>query len=115
MDARACHCSICRKAFNGSGSAVCWLEPGSFRWITGEEMLSTYVNEQEFGLNFCSRCGSTLGGVFDGNVIFVTLGTLDGNPDVKIGEHIFVGSKARWDDIGGDAPKFEGHSDATEG
>ena len=33
--------------------------------------------------------------------------TLNGDPGVKITEHIFVGSKASWDEIGGIAPQFD--------
>jgi hypothetical protein len=36
----------------------------------------------------------------------VTLGSVDGDPGVRIEMHIFVGSKAAWDHIGGDAPQF---------
>jgi hypothetical protein len=36
----------------------------------------------------------------------VTLGTVDGDPGVEIGMHIYVASKAPWDHIGGDAPQF---------
>ena len=37
----------------------------------------------------------------------VTLGTVDGDPGVEIERHIFVGSKAPWDHIGGSARQFE--------
>jgi hypothetical protein len=37
----------------------------------------------------------------------VTLGTVDGDPGVEIERHIFVGSKAHWDHIGGPAQQFE--------
>ena len=37
----------------------------------------------------------------------MTLGSLDGDPKVQIEMHIFVGSKAAWDHIGGTAPQFE--------
>ena len=37
---RSCHCSQCRKAFSGSGSAYTELVPGSFSWISGEENLT---------------------------------------------------------------------------
>ena len=36
----------------------------------------------------------------------VTLGSVDGDPGVQIGMHIFVGSRAPWDHIGGNAPQF---------
>jgi len=35
------------------------------------------------------------------------LGSVDDDPGVEIEMHIFVGSKAPWDHIGGDAPQFE--------
>lgn len=110
-DARACHCSRCRKAFNGASSAVTWVEPGTFAWTQGRDMLTEYINQQGFGLGFCRKCGSTLCGIWQGGVVCVTLGTLDGDPPVKIGEHIFTGSKAGWDMIGGNAPQFEERPD----
>jgi hypothetical protein len=36
----------------------------------------------------------------------VALGTIDGDPGVRIEMHIFVGSKAPWDHIGGNAPQY---------
>jgi hypothetical protein len=36
----------------------------------------------------------------------VTLGSVDGDPGVQIDMHIFVGSKASWDHIGGIAPQY---------
>lgn len=36
----------------------------------------------------------------------VTLGTVDGDPGVRIAMHIFVGSKAPWHEIGGHAPQY---------
>lgn len=105
--ARACHCSRCRKAFNGASSAVCWVAPGTFRWTGGGDNLSTYMNREGVGLGFCRTCGSTLCGLYRDDVVCVTLGTMNGDPDIEIGEHIFVGSKAAWDEIGGRAAQFE--------
>jgi hypothetical protein len=110
---RACHCSRCRKAFSGSGSAVGWLEPGDHSWTEGEAALQTYVDRRGVGIGFCRSCGTTLCGIFDGAVLCVTLGTLDEDPTLSIEEHIFVGSKAKWDQIGGTAPQyFEGPDSA---
>jgi len=46
---------------------------------------------------FCSRCGSTLCGVLDDAVHGVALGCVNGDPEIEIGRHIFVGSKAAWE------------------
>lgn len=94
---RACHCSRCRRAFSGAGSAVGWVASGAHSWTAGEDRLQSFVNAEGFGLGFCGQCGSTLCGIADGGVAMVTLGTLDGDPDLRIEEDIYVGSKARWD------------------
>jgi len=97
LDARSCHCSRCRKAFSAQASAYALVKPEGFRWTSGEELLTAYVGNHGFGLQFCSRCGSTLCGVYEGVVHGVTLGCVNGSPDVKIGRHIYVGSKAGWE------------------
>ena len=110
MDARSCHCSQCRKIFSGAASAYAEVRSTDFRWLAGEQLLTRYVNEQGWGVGFCSVCGSTLCGIHNDVVHGVTLGTVDGDPGVAIQRHIFVGSKAPWDEIGGDAPRFDEHA-----
>ena len=105
--ARSCHCSRCRKAFSGAGSAYAEVERGSFAWICGQEELVRYETAPGWGLAFCGRCGSTLVGTHADEVHGVTLGCVDGDPGVEIGQHIFVASKAPWDHIGGHAPQFD--------
>jgi hypothetical protein len=104
--ARSCHCSRCRKAFSGAGSAYAEISPGSFAWTAGEGNLSFHESAPGWGLCFCRSCGTTLCGMHEGEVHGVTLGPLDGDPGVHIQMHIFVGSKAPWDHIGGDAPQY---------
>jgi len=41
-----------------------------------------------------------------GKIHGVTLGSVDDDAGVEINMHIFVGSKAPWDHIGGNAPQF---------
>ncbi len=111
--ARSCHCSRCRKAFSGAGSAYAEVEPGSFVWLSGESALVTYEAMPGWGLRFCGVCGSTLCGTHNGEVHGVTLGCVDGDPGVEIEKHIFVGSKAPWDHIGGDAPQYESYPETS--
>jgi len=109
-NARSCHCSRCRKAFSGAGSAYAEIEPGSFAWTAGESDVVSYESTPGWGLGFCGRCGSTLCGSHNGQVHGVTLGCVDGDPGVEIEMHIFVGSRAPWDHIGGAAPQYEAHA-----
>jgi hypothetical protein len=106
--ASACHCSRCRKAFSGASSAYAEIPAGTrFSWVSGEEELAEHIFSKGWGLAFCRICGSTLCGISDSKVHGVTLGTVDGDPNVQIEMHVFVGSKAPWDHIGGNAPQFE--------
>lgn len=96
-DARSCHCSRCRKAFSSQASAYALVDPNDFRWVTGEDRLTTYTGSQGFGLRFCEICGSTLCGVFQGSIHGVTLGCVNGDCGIEISRHIFTGSKASWE------------------
>ena len=103
---RSCHCSRCRKAFSGPGSSYSEVAPASFAWLSGEEHLNHYESTPGWGLCFCSACGTTLCGTCDGKVHGVALGSVDGDPGVRIEMHIFVDSRAPWDAIGGNAPQY---------
>ena len=75
------------------------MDSNEFEWLSGQQLLSTYVGKHGYGLQFCKICGSTLCGVFNDQVHGVTLGCLNGDPEVELGRHIFVGSKAKWETI----------------
>jgi len=107
-NARACHCSRCRKAFSGASSAYAELsDPDSFSWVEGENNVQSYISKDGWGLIFCKTCGTTLCGTHLGKVHGITLGSVNGDPGIEITAHLFVGSKAPWDHIGGSAPKYE--------
>ena len=106
-DAKSCHCSRCRKAFNAQASAAAFVEPDEFKWLSGQEQLTSYVGEHGYGLQFCKLCGSTLCTVNKGKVMQVTLGCVNGDPDIEIGQHIYVGSKANWEVMPEGVNQFE--------
>lgn len=98
-DARSCHCSRCRKAFSSQASAYALVDPSEFVWVGGEHLLTTFSGQHGFGLQFCSKCGSTLCGIYQEVIHGVTLGCINEDPSIEIGRHIFVGSKASWEVI----------------
>jgi len=106
-DAKSCHCSMCRKAFSSQASAFARLDTDDFSWVSGEKLLTTYESKTGAGLQFCSKCGSTLCGTYKGDIIGVTLGCVEGDPEVEIGMHIFVGSKAVWETIPNGVLQYE--------
>tara|TARA_R110001583_G_scaffold10417_7_gene47899 strand:- start:12471 stop:12905 length:435 start_codon:yes stop_codon:yes gene_type:complete len=98
-NARSCHCSRCRKAFSAQASAYAMVNPDEFSWISGENLLTSYVSKKGMGLQFCSVCGTTICGIYKGTIHGITLGSVNGDPEVEIGIHIYVGSKATWEII----------------
>ena len=103
---RSCHCSRCRKAFSAAASAYAEVEADSFAWVSGKDKLTRYETSPGWGLCFCRTCGTTLCGMENDTVHGVTLGSVDGDPDIDIEMHLFVDSKAPWDHIGGTAPQY---------
>ena len=109
-DARSCHCSRCRKAFSSQASADALVNPSEIKWVGGTEFLSSYVGEHGFGLQFCRQCGSTLCGIYQNEVHGVTLGCTNEDPEIEIGQHIFVGSKASCEVIPEGVPQYKEHA-----
>ncbi|CAA0092376.1 Uncharacterised protein [Zhongshania aliphaticivorans] len=112
-DARSCHCSRCRKVFSGQASAYALVESSEFTWLQGRELLTSFSSSPEYGFQFCSLCGSTLCGTYQGLPHGVTLGCLNGDPEVDIDYHLYVGSKAQWEILPHGIKAFnEGPNDA---
>lgn len=109
-DARSCHCSRCRKAFSSQASAYALVNPSTFQWTSGANLLTTFSGDNGFGLQFCSICGSTLCGVYQNEIHGITLGCLNNDPQLEIGRHIFVGSKANWEVIPEGVIQYQEHS-----
>ena len=107
-DGRSCHCSRCRKAFSSQASSYALVEPTEFSWLQGAELLTSFESMPDFGFQFCSRCGSTLCGIHKGQPHGITLGCVNGDPDIDIGYHLFVGSKAKWEVLPTGIISFDG-------
>jgi hypothetical protein len=88
-------------------SAYAEVEASQFSWVAGEEKITVYETVSGWGLYFCGVCGSTLCGVHEGEVHGVALGSVNGDPSITLQRHIFVSSKASWDEIGGDTPQYD--------
>jgi len=98
---------MCRKAFSAQASAYALVDSNEFTWVSGENLLTSYESNNDAGLQFCSICGSTLCGTYKGNIHGVTLGCVEGDPEITLERHIFVGSKASWETIPEGVPQYE--------
>lgn len=97
-----CHCSICRRSTGSNGIAVVIVNNDAFRWIRGEELITCWKKpDADWQTWFCRTCGSPVPGINDESRMFVPAGTIsEGGESLRVIHHIWVDSKAVWDEIG---------------
>jgi hypothetical protein len=102
-----CHCSICRRNTGSNGIAVVVVNNENFRWLKGENSIKTWTKpNHDWQTSFCTDCGSSLPGKNDDTRVYIPVGLLpNDNKTLKVTHHIWVGSKANWDEIGEDGVK----------
>ena len=97
-----CHCSICRRSTGSSGIAVVVVPNDQFRWTRGVEQINTWKKpNSDWQTWFCRICGARVPGKNDPSRMFVPAGSITrGGDTLEVIHHIWVGSKAAWDQIG---------------
>lgn len=104
-----CHCSICRKAQGSSCATNGNVSTNNFKFISGENNLTGYKSSPGKTKYFCKSCGSPIISTNDlnpGNVR-VRLGSIESDIEERPIAHIFVTSKANWEEITGNLPQYE--------
>lgn len=105
-----CHCSICRKS-TGSGGIAVTVVPTSLLIIeTGQELIQSWEKPNHDWLtNFCKRCGSPVPGKNDEQNSYIPVSLLDsGHENLEVKHHLFVDSKASWEEIGKTGKQHKG-------
>jgi hypothetical protein len=104
-----CHCSKCRRWHGSAFRTRASIRREQFRWVRGEELLSSYSSSDNVTKMFCSVCGSNLISTYADrpDVIGLPLGGLEQHPGRVPEAHIFVGSKSPWYEIVDGLPQFE--------
>ncbi|MBK5656280.1 MAG: GFA family protein [Rhizobium sp.] len=104
-----CHCSNCRRATGSAFKPFAGIVREKFAVVSGADGLLIYGDETTHDAH-CGRCGSLLySQVRNGAYVHVTMGTLNDAPAIRPTAHIFVGSKAPWDEITDDLPQYQEH------
>jgi hypothetical protein len=109
-----CHCSICRRSTGSNGIAVVVVPKDQFRWVKGQDYIATWKKPNaDWQTWFCNVCGSPVPGDNDATRKFVPAGSItQGGDALKVIHHIWVGSKAVWDEIGDSGKQ---HAEALRG
>jgi hypothetical protein len=107
-DVHHCHCSMCRRAHGAAFSTFARLTASEFRVVTGADQIRRYRSSAPIERSFCGVCGTRLTVRFEGmpDTVWVSHTTFDGDPGLRPGVHMFVGSKADWDEIADGLPQY---------
>jgi len=106
--ARYCHCHRCQQRTGTSSAANAELDGAHFHLTAGEDRLSSWQPPDGQAKWYCLDCG---GQVFSrpagGEVVFVRLGTIEGDPGIRPQYRQWVSSAAVWETIPDDGlPRF---------
>jgi hypothetical protein len=106
-----CHCSMCRKFPGTAFRARLSVPKSSFRFVQGEDLLTSYRSSADTIKRFCRICGSPIVNSWDPepDSYGLAMGSLDDDPGVRVRPlcHIFVGSKAPWYEITDSLPQYQ--------
>lgn len=102
-----CHCQSCRKTHGAAFSSIMAVPREHFRFVRGEELLSTFESSPGKSRKFCSRCGSHIVAQRDqASVTILRLGCLDTPIEARDACHIWRSDGASWYDPKVELPEF---------
>lgn len=92
-----CHCKTCRKAHAAPFASTAGVKREHFRWLSGEEFLSTYESSPGKLRHFCRQCGSHLVAERPSQPhVILRVATLDDDPVSRPEAHIWVSHDVPW-------------------
>lgn len=104
-----CHCSMCRKAQGSAFATNANVSEKSFRFISGEDNLTSYQYAPEQNKYFCKTCGSPImsKNTTQPDNVRIRLGTIESDITERPTAHVFASSKANWEEITDNLPQYD--------
>ena len=103
-----CHCSQCRRATGAASKPFAGIGRDKLKVTQGADALLQFGGDLAHDIR-CKVCGGFLYSVVrEARYAHVNFGSLVDEPSIAARAHIFVGSKASWDEILDDFPQFQG-------
>lgn len=95
-----CHCEYCRKDTGSAHAANLFSSTATLRWLSGQDNIRLFnLPATRHSKCFCTTCGSALPHLqMNGALLVVPAGSLNGDIAIKPTAHIFIASKANWDE-----------------
>lgn len=108
-DIICCHCSLCRKAQGSAFATNANIKMKNFNFVSGESNLSSYYSSETQIKLFCKTCGSPImsKNTLTPDTIRIRLGTIETDIVERPEAHIFVASKANWEEISDNLPQYD--------
>ncbi|MEM7564154.1 MAG: GFA family protein, partial [Pseudomonadota bacterium] len=99
-DIYQCHCSLCRKVSGAASNAAMIMPQSRFRWLQGESEIREFMTIDGFKSHFCNHCGSPVPNTTrEGSAYWIPVGLLQDTQDFSLGAHVYLDSKAHWDEV----------------
>ena len=104
-----CHCSQCRRLHGAAFATFAAVSRDEFRYVSGESVLKVYASSEFNDRVFCAECGSNILVIArqDPDLLYICMGTVDGDPACPVGYHAYAGSKAAWYEITDGLEQFD--------
>jgi len=106
-----CHCSKCRESSGTAYATNGFVRKAGLMIKTGEEQMGYYETAPGKKRHFCKVCASP---IFSSNnaspeLLRLRLGILDSDILEQPISHNFVSSRANWDDLDAQLPRYDEH------
>ena len=103
-----CHCQHCQKDTGSAHAANLFSNSAKLVWQSGADAVTSFtLPGTRHNKSFCKLCGSALPSAQMADMLVVPAGCLDTEVTMLPTAHIFLSSKAAWDEELAQVPKFE--------
>ncbi len=111
-----CHCSQCRRLHGAAYVTFAGVARDKFRYVSGETNIKVYASSAFNDRIFCAECGSSILAIpeQEPEILYLCMGTVDGDPPRPPGYHAYVGSKAPWHEITDDLAQYDRESEPSD-
>ncbi|RBP31177.1 hypothetical protein DET50_106200 [Marinobacter pelagius] len=93
-----CHCSLCRKATGSAANAATFVHQQDFRWLSGQDRITSFQKPTGYRSDFCSVCGSPVPNQLRGTeLVWIPAGLLEEDFDAVVNVHLHLNSAAKWE------------------
>lgn len=102
-----CHCKTCRKAHAAAFASTARANRSEFRWVKGEDSLSSFESSPGKLRHFCKNCGTHLVAEWVAQPqVILRVATLDEDPGTRPVANIWTSHDVPWLYNGTDVPSF---------